>query len=353
MFGFRRPSPDSPQMPPELLALLDAVKENPEDDAPRLTLADWLAEHGEPARADFVRLQVELARLEEGDPRRAALQARERDLRVRHEAAWLGPVGTLTEASAFRRGTLHVEIPRKTLFSGPITTWMAGGQAAWAERLTVYDLTAKGAARLAGLPFLAHLTALSISGRLGGEGLAALLGSPHLRRLRELDLGAAGIGEAGARALAAWPGLARLSILGLSGNAIGDGGAGALAASPHLAGLTDLRLAANDITQVGARALAAAPGLAALRRLDLGNNYLLDAGVQALAGSPYLARLTHLSLWYTAIGSAGAAALAASPHLAGLADLNLHANGSLPATEEAEALRRRFGARVRLEAGEE
>jgi uncharacterized protein (TIGR02996 family) len=43
-------------------ALLRAVLESPADDAPRLVLADWLDEHGESERAEFIRLQVAGAR---------------------------------------------------------------------------------------------------------------------------------------------------------------------------------------------------------------------------------------------------------------------------------------------------
>src|SRR5262245_62168156 len=35
-----------------------AVIENPADDAPRLVLADWLDEQGDPDRAEFIRLAV-------------------------------------------------------------------------------------------------------------------------------------------------------------------------------------------------------------------------------------------------------------------------------------------------------
>lgn len=42
-------------------ALLAAVLERPEDDIPRLVLADWLEENGEPERGEFVRVQIELA----------------------------------------------------------------------------------------------------------------------------------------------------------------------------------------------------------------------------------------------------------------------------------------------------
>jgi uncharacterized protein (TIGR02996 family) len=39
-------------------ALLAAVLAEPDDDGPRLVYADWLEEHGQPARAEFVRVQV-------------------------------------------------------------------------------------------------------------------------------------------------------------------------------------------------------------------------------------------------------------------------------------------------------
>lgn len=40
--------------------LLRKVLEDPADDMPRLVLADWLEEHGEEERAEFIRVQVEL-----------------------------------------------------------------------------------------------------------------------------------------------------------------------------------------------------------------------------------------------------------------------------------------------------
>lgn len=43
--------------------LLRAVLENPLNDVPRMVYADWLEENGEPDRAEFVRLQIELAQI--------------------------------------------------------------------------------------------------------------------------------------------------------------------------------------------------------------------------------------------------------------------------------------------------
>src|SRR5262245_37079412 len=49
--------------------LLQEIVTHPEDDAPRLVYADWLEDHGQPQRAEFIRLQIEVARIEEAEPR--------------------------------------------------------------------------------------------------------------------------------------------------------------------------------------------------------------------------------------------------------------------------------------------
>lgn len=41
--------------------LLDAILDTPGDDVPRLVYADWLEDNGQPERAEFIRVQVELA----------------------------------------------------------------------------------------------------------------------------------------------------------------------------------------------------------------------------------------------------------------------------------------------------
>src|SRR3712207_9189922 len=57
--------------------------------------SDYLEEQGQPDRADFIRVQCELARLPAGDglrpaTRRAELEARERELLEGHEEEWAG-----------------------------------------------------------------------------------------------------------------------------------------------------------------------------------------------------------------------------------------------------------------------
>src|SRR5262245_15204849 len=43
-------------------ALLRGVIDEPDDDTPRLVMADWFEENGESDRAEFIRLQIQLAR---------------------------------------------------------------------------------------------------------------------------------------------------------------------------------------------------------------------------------------------------------------------------------------------------
>jgi uncharacterized protein (TIGR02996 family) len=43
-------------------AFIEAIATNPDEDTPRLVFADWLQEHGEERRAEFVRIQCALAR---------------------------------------------------------------------------------------------------------------------------------------------------------------------------------------------------------------------------------------------------------------------------------------------------
>jgi uncharacterized protein (TIGR02996 family) len=72
-------------------ALLAAVVARPDDDTPRLVLADWLDDHGEADRAEFVRLQCRLAMTESTTDDRGRLETCELELLTRHAADWVAP----------------------------------------------------------------------------------------------------------------------------------------------------------------------------------------------------------------------------------------------------------------------
>jgi uncharacterized protein (TIGR02996 family) len=81
------------------LALLAAIRAAPDDDAPRLVYADWLDEHDQPERAEFIRVQCELARRD--DP---ALRRREVELLAKHHDALAGPLAAPHLRFRFERG---------------------------------------------------------------------------------------------------------------------------------------------------------------------------------------------------------------------------------------------------------
>ena len=78
----------SPYAMPEWGAFLAAVATSPDDDLPRLVAADWLEESGDTERAEFIRLQCELANASDHD-RAEVLRRRERELLNSPTGAWL------------------------------------------------------------------------------------------------------------------------------------------------------------------------------------------------------------------------------------------------------------------------
>ncbi len=341
--------------PPVREGLLRDVCEHPDDDTPRLVYADWLDEHGDPDRAEFIRVQVEAERLPGRGPRRKQLLARAGQLQAAHGREWLAELPAFGGASwgpAFRRGFVE-----EATFAG----WQAF--AANAERLFaaaplrrakftalrradgrrmagspllerlrglegyVGELGAPGAQSLLRSPHLANLTSLHLRGELD-EGLAdviagALTASPWPVGLTELALARFSLGDRGARALAGRPALAGITSLALAHCLIGAGGAATLAASPHRTGLMRLRLDANYVGDEGAAALARSNASAGLEVLCLVSAGVGWEGIRALAGSPHLAGLRELWLGGSSLGPSGVGALMASPFLAGLTFLDL------------------------------
>jgi uncharacterized protein (TIGR02996 family) len=89
-------------------AFLRAICANPDDDTPRLAFADWLQEHAEEARAEFIRAQVRFADLlRHGAPDTDGLARRARELWLLYGQEWcwaLPHVAGVTWHDAFFRG---------------------------------------------------------------------------------------------------------------------------------------------------------------------------------------------------------------------------------------------------------
>jgi uncharacterized protein (TIGR02996 family) len=302
-------------------AFLQAIQVNPDDDGPRLVYADWLDEQADP-RGEFIHVQVARARAPRGEPGRAELLRRERDLLDRHRAEWVGPLIDVVSAETFERGFIEFLLVMADAYrahAAEIVRWAPA-----ARRLKVRDAAGQ---------------------------VAGLLASPLPPCLADLDLGYDDLTSTDLAALARWDGLARLAVLTLDGNALGEEGlarlvgsgrlaglrqlnldgckltarsVGLVAGSAHLHRLTAASLCGNPLGDAGAAALARAPFLANFTALDLSNTGLGPPGSEALAESPYVGRLEYLRVGYNRLGDAGVRALARSPRLAGLRRLDVN-----------------------------
>jgi uncharacterized protein (TIGR02996 family) len=233
--------------------LLRAVLDAPEDDAPRLRFADWLSAGGRADRAEFIRLQIELARLEDAAEAGAGPTEEEERLEARIEE--------LLDEHAWHLGFPEI----------PGIDW-GGGPHHGFERGFMARLTAEGAgafrSRMGEAFAVAPIAEVKIDGA-DDDALAAVALSPHLGRLRGLRLTYGEVGDAGAMALAASPHAAGLRMLCFFACKVGPAGAAALAGSPHLAGLRELTLNACPIGEEGARAVLGSSTLASLELVDL------------------------------------------------------------------------------------
>jgi uncharacterized protein (TIGR02996 family) len=269
---------------PELVALLDAVKDNPDDDAPRLVLADWLDEQDTPLdaeRAAFIREQVAAARI---GPPKYVLSTEERAERDAWAKRWLGPVAELGTIG-FDRGLpdLYADGPR--LLRRGAAAVLTTEAFAFVQCLHLDQAGGPRTEAIVALPEFRFVAGLSVSPftALGSTSAARVLGSPTLSGLRQIDFYRVNPGVYGAQVLASNSALARLRKLRLRHNKLVDKAIAALAASPHLAGLQVLDLEDNNIGDAGAEALAASPHLANLHDLDLRTNpRLTDTGKERL-----------------------------------------------------------------------
>jgi uncharacterized protein (TIGR02996 family) len=319
-----------------------------EDDSPRLIYADWLEEHGrtehEKARAEFIRLQIELARGKVKLRRRIELSQRQDELLRDHELAWVGPLAELVQRARFVRGFVE----RVTILAEDFLQHGARLFDLMPLRHVILTEESQALPQLVKSPLLRRLATLEIRTGPEAEGVRLLAGSEQLAQLTGLVLQFSPMGDEGAELIARSPHLKRLTLLDLYESALEVSGVRALARSANLAGLTTLVLGGACQTGEGdpwVEPLVGTGGqIGQLTHLHLSFNSIGDAGARALAQFSCLANLTTLDLKHNQIGTEGAIALANSQHLRKLRTLELRGN---PLDEEAQAaLKRRFGKRV-------
>jgi uncharacterized protein (TIGR02996 family) len=338
-------------------ALLQAVCENPDDDTPRLVYADWLDDHGDPDRAEFIRLQVALAAGSVPDSERAAAEAGVAELLARYQTAWWDEL-------PHRSGVMWMSVP-VPFVRGFATGVLFHDDKSWkkyaGEVFAASPITSLGFSSLIPMrtgrsllssPLLGRITdlkpppidrrgaeALITNPRLTGrlrtlritdhttdvEVVVTVLGqAPGLRNVESLSF--LGAGPADVAALAGSPSLARLKALHLNHCQAGDDGATTLA-SPHLSALESLSV--SGAGPAGVAALAGSPNLTRLKSLYLNGSQAGDDGATALAGSPYLPALEILLLNDGGVGDPGATALARSDQLTALRELYLGGNNPI------------------------
>lgn len=241
-------------------ALLRAIAAAPWDDLPRLVFADWLDENGEPERAEYIRLEIEIERqLGVGQNPPADQLARRRQFgeSVSKWHAELPKLPGLTWGKRFRRGF-------------PV-----------AATVSILEQILRHAHAFDGIVPIESLKARSVGVRAWDK----FLESPLLPRLRLLDFTGCELGNDAVADLARTPGVSHLTFLGLARNGLSDGAAVTLAASAFLANLEVLDIEFNDVTDAGAEALAVSPHLRKVVSVRHAGNPIQGAGV---SGMPWL-----------------------------------------------------------------
>jgi uncharacterized protein (TIGR02996 family) len=344
----------------ELLALLAAVKAEPDDDTPKLALADWLEEQdhaADRARGQYLRTLIACAPLSQDDPLRPSLLARLSEL-WRYHPAWLGSLsgaGFRCWHNSARWGLLLPGIDGKDLVTKKAIAMAGSEEYAWVAGLAFRKLGLREHRRFVNSPLLESLIALDYdhvepalmvdlaqapgaaalkyltiySGRMGTEGSAAIAGTetPTLRGLRELSLRACDIGgDAGFRLYCDSPALDDLQVLSVSGVGLTIHSARAFADGAGLPSLRELNLEGAQIGSDGTLILIHKASAGRLRKLNISAVRAADYGVEAICRADHLCNLTHLDLSNNQLTDRSAVAIASAEHLGGLEDLNLQNN---------------------------
>jgi uncharacterized protein (TIGR02996 family) len=276
-------------------ALLRAIEANPAEDTPRLVYADWLDENAasdsDRARAEFIRVQCELARTPPGE-RAAELAVQEYTLLNQHRREWEAAYPfRLPRNYSYGRGFLYPNLDG--------ADFAKFGEALAALIPLNYVRLRKvnrAMEAVAACPALRYVRDLSFdTSELRNHHLPVLLDSPYLTNIRVLSLGNNSIGSAGCESLAATTALPALRVLALHGNtAIKDRGLEALTGALWFANLVGLYLSNCGISPAGVIRLAGLPAVSQLRSLDIGDLNRDDRTARAILDSPHLTKLARL-----------------------------------------------------------
>jgi uncharacterized protein (TIGR02996 family) len=333
-------------------AFREAIRETPDDLGLRLIFADWLEEHDDPVRAEFIRVQCELEGLLPNDPRRHELKEREQDLLEEHHKKWAPAMHmfhTLSIRGEFSCGFFDsLEVHTSTFLKAAPTIFGVTP----VRRLQLHYTSPEDMRRLAAAEYLGRVPHIGFRRFITGAGallhngeplpqLTELARSPHLNRVQSLDLSHNAIHPAGGlQDLVRSPHLMGLKTLQLNANPLGLQGIQVLVSSDPLRQLSELNL---KQTQLGEEAIRTLLESALVRRLTRLNLDITRPGAawEQLALSDALRNLTHLHLRGTELDDQVARLLAESPSLERVRFLDVRHNPLTPAG--CDVLRARFG----------
>jgi uncharacterized protein (TIGR02996 family) len=292
--------------PPGFEPFLETILDNPGDDGPRMVYADWLEEQGDP-RAEFIRAQLELAKLTETDSEWQTYADREYELLTAHGGKWRAEIPDFARKDCeFRRGfvtQVSVWTPWDRDY-GPELSRLAP-----VEKLVLH-FVAQQMQEFAQYPNVRHLSELAIlDDRMEAHDLHVLLNAEvAVNRLSTLQFMGMALLDAGARLFAVCRHLDRLERLELIRCRIGGPGLQEFANRSRLPSLRWLDLSDNDGgtnqandhgSSLGNEAfwmLLNSPLMVQLNRLHWNDNGLTSRAIQLLAESPKAKNLTHLEI---------------------------------------------------------
>jgi uncharacterized protein (TIGR02996 family) len=190
-------------------ALASAILDNLDADTPRLVFADWLDEHDEGPRAEFIRTQIEAARLPKARTK-SEPEKRANALLRKHGKAWAAALGLPEYSGEYVRGFLtnmgvdYGELLRLApmLAVEPFTLRLdLSGHLRDGSEVTPAWMK-----KLAANPVLRTVTEMdSETGGFGAELTVPLFKSKHLRNLWKFTVFEDNIGSKGVKAIAESP----------------------------------------------------------------------------------------------------------------------------------------------------
>lgn len=362
-------------------ALLRAVFHHPDDDTPRLVLADYLDDTGDAERAAFIRLQCRIARLKPRERGKRELIKEEAAAiaRLKHFSATPNRLPTLPR---YDRGFLHLPVwvwgafvdsipkPDELLRDGWVASVVLMGSGAlradWAGRLALAGeidcrahpaeesallalavLVSRCEARVATVRLrpadqnlfdrllAATASDAPVAGGAGGSAtrryqgvsgadVRVLVRAGRLDGVRHLSLDGP-IGDEGAAALAEATAATALRSLDLHGTRIGPAGGAALAASGYLSDLAAVQLFLHAMDD-GWAALCDGGGLRGLVEFRAEGGNIGDAAASSIGRARHFTRWREMLWDSTTLTPAGAAAILGSPHLPALRDVMFNGN---------------------------